>query len=70
MSTYLVPTVDGYTRSEQRSYIAPRCSDCWSRTVVLAWVLVDLPSGSEDRRPRAVPKRRCTNEDCGAVFER
>lgn len=69
MTTYVLPAATGYTRAEQKSYRPPRCSTCWSRTVVLTWVLVETPSDGEDTRPRAVPKRRCTNEDCGEVAE-
>ena len=69
MSTYLLPAVDGYTRDQQKRYRPSRCSSCWSGTVVVAWVLVGLPPGSEDRRPRAVPRWRCTKEECGETFE-
>ena len=67
MTIQLSPATIGYTRTQQAGYQPPRCSACWCRTVVVAWVLVDLPWGSEDRRPRALPKRRCTNEDCGVI---
>jgi hypothetical protein len=67
MTTQLSSTMTGYTRAQQADYQPPRCSVCWCRTVVVAWVLVELPSDSEDRRPRALPKRRCTNQDCGEI---